>query len=441
MSASEPHNVAVFRTWLVDNGANIHPAVRFQPVASGFNVIAGSDVPADTTVVSIPFSLAITPDIARTALKQLLKVPESAFEQWNERQLESTYIAFHWMKDPSVSEGLLKHGPYVGTLPPPTKLRTPLHFWDVELEAFQGSNLYGATLDRRRDWETEWQQCKAVIDAADTNWGAQYTWDRYLTACTYLSSRAFPSTMLSLEPSLVNTPTSHPVLLPGIDSLNHARGQPVSWVISTSETSEPSITLVIHSHTRSGSELLNNYGPKPNSEFILGYGFSLPRNPDDSIVLKIGGPSAPRPPALSSTSSSAPEADTTRRWEVGRNASGAEPVWEAVLAAVIAESAEDDDEMDEDDDDEDEPSVEDELCAADMLAEMAQSLHDRLPPFPPANATEMRPEVLLMLEHYLEGQRDILQALVAFAREKEAAAMEKAREQGLDVVNEEEDEE
>ena len=31
MSTSEPHNVASFKQWLVENGAKIHPAVHFQP--------------------------------------------------------------------------------------------------------------------------------------------------------------------------------------------------------------------------------------------------------------------------------------------------------------------------------------------------------------------------------------------------------------------------
>ena len=52
----------------------------------------------------------------------------------------------------------------------------------------------------------------------------------------------------------------------------------------------------------------------------------------------------------------------------------------------------------------------------------------------------MRPEVLQILEHYLEGQRDILKALVAFAQEKEAHALQVAQERGLDVVDEEEEE-
>lgn len=35
--------------------------------------------------------------------------------------------------------------------------------------------------------------------------------------------------------------------------------------------------------------MFNNYGPKPNSELLLGYGFVLPNNPEDTIVLKLGG--------------------------------------------------------------------------------------------------------------------------------------------------------
>lgn len=256
--------------------------------------------------------------------------------------------------------------------------------------------------------------------------------EKYLTASTYLSSRAFPSTLLASTPSLIATPSSHPVLLPGIDSLNHARAHPVSWVVSSpivDGSTQQHISLIIHTPAPKGAELLNNYGPKPNSELILGYGFSLPNNPDDTIVLRIGrAPSASVPPNRVNT------------WEVGRNARGAEPVWEAVLAANAvraAASAEDDEDYE---DDTPAADAENELFAAQTLAEMAEHLHDRLPPFPPVRAAEMRPEVVQMLEHYREGQRDILRALVEFAREKEARALEALRELGLDVVDEEDEE-
>ncbi|KAI0632805.1 SET domain-containing protein [Trametes polyzona] len=434
----EPHNIASFKCWLRDNGGHVHPDAHFEQTASGFNVIAASDIPADATVMSIPFSLAITPEWSKTALEKTLHGNEDVLGKLSERQLICTYICMHWIADRS--RDVLKHGPYIDTLPSPDKLRTPLHFTPAELDVFRGSNLYGATLDRRRDWETEWTQCKAAVSSAHPEWAEAFTWERYLTASTYLSSRAFPSTLLSKSPSLQSTPSSYPVLLPGIDALNHARAHPVSWVVSDHSTSsstptpssgpdsELSISLVIHTPSTRGSELLNNYGPKPNSEFILGYGFSLPHNPDDTIILKLGGG-----PSSSASSSSSPSSDGPRRWEVGRNARGAEPVWEAVLAAIKQQNGDDEDEGD--------TAIEDELCAADMLAEMAQSLYDRLPPFPPANAAEMRKEVVDMLEHYLEGQRDILRSLVEFARDREARALQLAREQGLDIVDEEDEDE
>ncbi|KAI0742636.1 SET domain-containing protein [Daedaleopsis nitida] len=450
MEMPEPESILTFRAWLVENGAHVNPDVRFEPVTSGFNVVATNEVPADTTIVSIPFALAITPELSKEALTGLLGAGKDAFAGWSERQLECTYVCMHWVADRDSSRTLLKHGRYIDTLPAPEKLCTPLHFAPAELQAFQGSNLYGAALERRQAWEVEWHQCRAAIGSAKPVWGAEFTWDRYLTASTYLSSRAFPSTLLSPTPSLVATATSHPVLLPGIDALNHARAHPVSWVVSSSSPSasftssetvqQQSISLVIHASTPRGAELLNNYGPKPNSELILGYGFSLPNNPDDTIVLKIGGNLGPASSSSASSSSSTAQAPLgTGRWEVGRRARGAEPVWEAVLAATQADVPSD---GDEDELDQELPvsEAENELFAAQTLADMVQHLHDRLPPFPPSDAAHMRPEVLRMLEHYLEGQRDILKALVTFAQDKEARAVVLLRELGLDIVDEVEEE-
>ncbi|EIW56718.1 SET domain-containing protein [Trametes versicolor FP-101664 SS1] len=430
----EPLNVVNFKSWLVEHGADIHPDAHFEQMVSGFSILAANDIPADAAIVSIPFSLAITPEGSKDALQGTLKVSadamQGALDSLSERQLICTYLCMHWIADRSLT--VLRHGPYLDTLPSPERLVTPLHFTSNELEAFRGTNLYGATIDRQRDWEAEWVQCQAVVSAASPAWGKAFTWDRYLTTSTYLSSRAFPSTVLSQTPTLHTTPSSYPVLLPGIDALNHARAHPVSWVVSdgiNTSSAEPHISLVIHTPTTTGSELLNNYGPKPNAELILGYGFSLPNNPDDTIVLKIGGPSGAFAPV---------PADA--KFEVGRNARGAEPVWDAVLAAIGAQYGEDEEEdgaMEMDT--ETETAVEDELCAADMLAGMVQSLYDRLPPFPPANVAELRAPVVEMLEHYLEGQRDILRSLVAFAQEKEARALQRAKEEGLDIVEEEDE--
>jgi hypothetical protein len=70
----------------------------------------------------------------------------------------------------------LNHTLYLNTLPAPEKLRTPLHFSSSELALFQGSNLYGATLDRERDWRKEWENCQNVVAESDAIWGKEYTW-------------------------------------------------------------------------------------------------------------------------------------------------------------------------------------------------------------------------------------------------------------------------
>lgn len=73
-------------------------------------------------------------------------------------------------------QGILTHRPYLDTLPSTEKLRTPLHFTHDELEAFRGSNLYGATLDRQREWQEEWNRCREAFAAANPAWASELTW-------------------------------------------------------------------------------------------------------------------------------------------------------------------------------------------------------------------------------------------------------------------------
>ncbi|KAI0698478.1 SET domain-containing protein [Cytidiella melzeri] len=414
MDGGEVSEVAALRAWLVSNGGYISPDVAFMRVPSGFNIVARNTIDKDTSVVTCPFSLAVTPQLAKEAL---IGIFEGAgfLHKWSERQLVCTYICMHWILKGTPTSSGLAHGPYIDVLPDSSQLCTSTTFTETELKAFRGTNLHGATIDRLRTWTTEWEECiRTLRTTPNTFLTSQYSWGNYQRAAIYLTSRAFPSTLLSENPSLISRPDSYPVLLPGVDSLNHARGQPVSWVVShppsTSSNTEPSISLAIHTETPAGAEIFNNYGPKPNSELILGYGFSIPNNPDDTIVLKIGGGSQ------------------GLRWEVGRDARGVEPVWEAVKAAVKMQSEEGSDEDTQDDD------LSEELWATETLTEMAEDLLNRLPTteLSSEEASKMRPEVLAMLEHYVEGQRNILHSVVNFARTKEQEVLNRARDRGIE---------
>jgi hypothetical protein len=131
----------------------------------------------------------------------------------------------------------------------------------------------------------------------------------------------------------------------------------------------PFISVVLHDPAEAQQEIYNNYGPKPNSELILGYGFSLRQNPEDSIILKVGGLDG-------------------QRWSVGRQGHGVQGLWDEIVQWIGAE---------------DEGDCQDqvEAEAAEVLTEMAQKYLERTPQA--EGRQDMRGEVVRMLEDYIKG--------------------------------------
>ncbi len=211
------------------------------------------------------------------------------------------------------------------------------------------------------------------------------------------------------------------MLIPGVDALNHARAQPISWVLTCPPTSSSpssstanashgtmSISLVAHSASKAGAEIFNNYGAKPNAELLLGYGFTLPANPDDTIVLKIGGGSG---------------CSAAAQHEVGRGARGAASVWDAIVDAVKQAQG----------DEEEVPEWQVILESADTLRSMTESLLARLPggfPVPETPGT-LRGDVVEMIGHYVAGQREVLQGLLQYADDREMDGVASARQDGV----------
>ncbi|KAF9493651.1 SET domain-containing protein [Pleurotus eryngii] len=415
-----------FKAWFHNGGGRIHQHIDFKPVDSGLAVVSLKPLPKDLNIITCPLSLVVTPELSRDALSSL----GLNCAGLTEKQLICTYLSMHWVLDETShgsskaskensSSGIplhFRHGPYLSMMPDQSRLRTSLHFNPQELDALKGSNLYAATLDRLSDMQADWTACHAAVMAADASLAGNFTFDSYLMVSTYLASRAFPSSILSPNPTLVASPSSYPVLLPGIDTLNHARGQPVTWLVSypdqiaTASVRDPSVSLVLHASTQTGEELFNNYGPKPNSEFILAYGFTLPGNPDDTIVLRIGG-----------------QGGTGKKWEVGRFAQGFDAVWEGVYTIFSSQA-----------NDEDVEPFANDLDSANMLIDMLGTLLERLPD---GNnfATGIRPDVQTMISHYIEGQQSILKAALQYCEKKREDALKVANELGFDLSFDDDD--
>jgi hypothetical protein len=76
-----------------------------------------------------------------------------------------------------------------------------------------------------------------------------------------------------------------PVLFPVIDIPNHSPTSRVDWSFDPGRFS-----ITIKDSVDAGDEVFNNYGPKSNDELLLGYGFCIPDNVDDKVLLTLKPP-------------------------------------------------------------------------------------------------------------------------------------------------------
>ncbi|CAE6514900.1 unnamed protein product [Rhizoctonia solani] len=420
VSPTDP--VKNFTSWAADNFIFIHPSLRFVQSPGGHDVHTETEISPNTKVLSCPFSMAITGPQSKDTLAALFQGDSTSVSQvldkWSERQIVCVYMILHrvWenVKN-SPLPSVLRHKPYLDMFPSSSALLTTMYFSQEEIDLLKGSNLYQATITRSQEWRAEWQACAHGLSALDAELSAALTWEHYLEAATHLSSRAFPSTILSKTPSNAASNLSHAVLLPGIDSLNHKRATPVSWVANVSEPlASSTLDLLIHETVLAGAECFNNYGPKPNSELILGYGFALPSNPDDTILLSL---------AASNTAQSS-------MVEIGRDAKNAERLWELVIAKVSELGG----------DEEPVSDWEAELEAAEIIMNLTEQRMERLPDMNKADGVNARQLVLEMVEYYLEGQRAILISLIQWAQAKRLEARDKALAEGIELILDDEEE-
>ena len=70
--------------------------VLLHVVPSGLSIIASEAIESDAAIVACPFSIIITPRLAKEALLPLLQ-DASILENWTEGQLIIVYICFHWI--------------------------------------------------------------------------------------------------------------------------------------------------------------------------------------------------------------------------------------------------------------------------------------------------------------------------------------------------------
>ncbi|WVN85843.1 uncharacterized protein L203_100995 [Cryptococcus depauperatus CBS 7841] len=412
--------------WLQSNGGYFHPSAKLQiDDTTGLSIFAAKPIGPNERLVSCPFDLAVTPETATRAICQVAGLEEENLvwpmgtlgkgEPWNERMRIGAYLGLHWVyQDQTTVEwpSALIHKTYLNSLPDPSTTLMPLYYNPCELELLTGSNLYGAVKDRQKEWFEESAVLRTVLKEDGL------TWERYLATSTYMSSRAFPSRLLRLSMEEQSThqlhkenEVSHPVLLPGVDIFNHARGQPIIWLCSVMAPSPashplPCISLVSSSVSDVNTQVFNNYGVKPNEELLLGYGFVLDNNPDDVVVLRLGADGLS--PAISKRLE-AKNLNIGERFELRRDGE----IDRRLLEVMRVMLGEEEEEMDENDEHAMHKKEEKEMkLELDVLETLGGMLEDKLGKLEAGGKLsvdgQVRDQVKKMVSIYRKGQIDIL---------------------------------
>lgn len=197
---------------------------------------------------------------------------------------------------------------YIKLLPTGRSTRSPYYWYDDELSLFQNSNLGGSLPAKFRAVVEEW--FAIVTNLPESFQDEQYHLDlhfynkvfscsrdelidellsqdswtsfgAYLWSTIIFTSRAFPNKIINSE-----VKDGQAMLLPVIDLLNHDTSARVNWSYETA-ASRGYFSLQLLGPLEAGKEVFNNYGAKGNEELLMGYGFVIPENPNDSVALRL----------------------------------------------------------------------------------------------------------------------------------------------------------
>ena len=161
------------------------------------------------------------------------------------------------------------------------------------------------------------------------------------------------------------------------------------------------ISLVAAAAHKAGTQVYNNYGAKPNEELLMGYGFVIPSNPDDTLGLRLG--SGAIPPEVKERLK-AKNLDASERFVVGRNGELPQRLLE-VLRVMMGDGHEDD-EPDEEDDHafhaHEEAGLNLELDVLGMLGEMLEDKMEKLTI--EIETKDARPHIVDMVTEYRKGE-------------------------------------
>jgi len=273
---------AIFESWLQENGMYLSKVAGWgkpkHPMAvanrttdegepSGRGLVAIKSITQGESLFQVPYELIMTKDKALESIPQLPSGTD-----------EYLAIATLLMRERSLGERSF-WAPYLDVLPEDEEL-IPLFRWSEEdMGLLNGSPSLAAAKNLRQKLQREFDDLdKAVFSTNRAVFPEEvYNYARWEWAFAVLFSRAIRLTGDSMV-----------ALVPYADLLNH---NPFCSTYIDTETTlltdRKYVTLYTDRPYPKMSQVFVTYGPKPNSDLLLLYGFVIDRNPYDSVDITV----------------------------------------------------------------------------------------------------------------------------------------------------------
>ena len=274
-----------FEKWLIDNGAKF-PGLYFKmygPDQRG--VHCKQDIDRNRRIMYVPLKCLITDQMARqTKTGSLLISIEKRLSAPNHNQI----IVF-MLEDMMKKDSFFK--PYYDILPKDVS-NFPVFWTDKEVEYLKGSTLGGEIQQRREKIRNDYNIIGGLIPGFFDN----FTFEKFLWCRTIVGSRNFTITIdgskrtsmvrscsVCSERSVLEIESFHlfehltniQTQVPQADMLNHYRPRETSW---TFENDIRCFTITSLKPLKRGQQVMDSYGKKCNSKFLLHYGFAVELN-------------------------------------------------------------------------------------------------------------------------------------------------------------------
>ncbi|ORZ24754.1 hypothetical protein BCR42DRAFT_317037 [Absidia repens] len=214
-----------YATWIKEHGGSFGKV----------HVFASEPIDTNESFATVPFKLAITELVARTAFPQL--------DDFSCRIVLTLFVAHQ------KAIGTSFYAPYLNILP--QSIKTPFFFDDNDMAYLEHTNVALAIKERVYNLRADYDRLLELPIGEDVK-----SLDLFLWAHCAISSRSFPYKLI--DPNHLG---SSEVLFPLVDSLNHKPNTKITWSRS-GDAENGSLSFVAGQPFAAGEQVFNNYGPK-----------------------------------------------------------------------------------------------------------------------------------------------------------------------------------